>query len=63
MSPNHKNQHQSIEYDLKVPSEDDGEVRYDALEADINTDEPMTVTPITTTSTKQDQYIKENTST
>ena len=52
-----------MEYGLKLPPEDDYEVRYDALEADINTDEPTTVTPITTTTTKQGQDIKENTGT
>ena len=61
--PNHKNQQQSMAYGLKLPPEDDYEVRYDALEVDINTDEPTTVTPITTTGTKQDQDIKENTGT
>ena len=52
-----------MEYGLKLPPEDDYEVRYDALEADINTDEPTAVTPITTTSTKQNQDIKETTGT
>ena len=52
-----------MEYGFKPQSEDDYEVRYDALEADINTDEPTTVTPITTTTTKQGQDIKESTGT
>ena len=52
-----------MEDGLKLLSGDDYEVRYDGLEADINIDEPTTVTPITTTSTKQDQDIKENTGT
>ena len=52
-----------MEYGLKLPPEDDYEVRYDTLEDDINTDDTTTATQITTTSTKQDQYIKENTGT
>ena len=52
-----------MEYGSKLSPEDDYEVRYDTLEADINTDDTTTATQITTTSTKQDQYIKENTGT
>ena len=50
-----------MEYGLKLPPEDDYEVQYGALEADIDTDEPTTVTSVTTASTEQDQNIKENT--
>ena len=52
-----------MEYGSKLSLEDDYEVRYDTLEADINTDDTTTATQITTTSTKQDQDIKENTGT
>ena len=50
-----------MEYGLKLPPEDDYEVRYGALQADIDTDEPTTVTSVTPASTEQDQNIKENT--
>ena len=63
VSPNHKNQQKFLKYRLKLPPEYDHEVRFDALEVDINTDEATTITPITKTSTKQDQDIKENTGT
>ena len=62
-SPNHKNQQQSMEYGSKLSLEDDYEVRYDTLEANINTDDTTTATQITTTSTKEDHDIKENTGT
>ena len=52
-----------MEYGSEVSSEYDYEVRYDALEANINTDKSSTATQITMTSTKQDQDIKENTGT
>ena len=50
-------------YGLKLTPEDDYEERYDALEADISTDETTTVTPMTTRTTKKGQDIKENTGT
>ena len=50
-------------YGLKLTPEDDYEERYDALEADIYTDETTTFTPITRTTTKQGLDIKENTGT
>ena len=52
-----------MEYGSKLSPEDDYEVRNDTLEADKNTDDTTTAKQIATTSTKQDQYIKENTGT
>ena len=63
VSPNQKHQQQSMEYGLKLTPEDDYEERYDALEADIYTDETTTFTPIIKTTTKQGLDIKENTGT
>ena len=63
VSPYQKHQQQSMEYGLKLSSRDYYAVGYEGLEADINIDEPTTVTLITTTSTKQNQDIKKNTGT